>query len=143
MTSPKNAKIIFPFDTRYKMPDSAAPNTAPVSASGGMPINAMRISPIANAHRNAYHGPNKTAQVTLIKCAIGHIPSIRSNGEITTPTATIIAQNIILVNFVFCFIFCSVSVNLLLQFLLWLKPLLPIIAYFWALPCFFLGFMLK
>lgn len=74
------------------MPDSVAPKIAPVKASGGIPIVIIRIRPIAKAHKNAYQGPIKTAIVMLIRCAIGHMPSTRKIGEITTPTATIIAK---------------------------------------------------
>ena len=39
----------------------------------------------------------------LIRCAVGHIPSIRRIGEITTPMATIIARNTIRNVFILCF----------------------------------------
>ena len=39
----------------------------------------------------------------LIKCAVGHIPSIRKMGEITTPIATIIARNTMRNVFILCF----------------------------------------
>ena len=74
------------------MPDRKAPKTAPVKASGGIPISDIRITPIATAQASEYHGPRKTAHVTFTKCCIGANPSTRSKGEITTPTATIIAK---------------------------------------------------
>ena len=39
----------------------------------------------------------------LIRCAVGHIPSIRKMGEITTPIATIIARNTMRNVFILCF----------------------------------------
>ena len=47
------------------------------------------------AQSREYQGPINTEQVMLIRCAVGHIPSIRRIGEITTPMATIIARNTI------------------------------------------------
>ena len=92
MTSPSTAAQIFPLLTRYKIPDNVAPKIAPVKANGGIPITVIRIKPIAKAQRNEYQGPIKTAIVILIRCAIGHIPSTRKMGEMTTPTATIIEK---------------------------------------------------
>ena len=48
------------------------------------------------AHRREYHGPRSTEQTMLIKCAVGHMPSILRIGEITTPMATIMASMTIL-----------------------------------------------
>ena len=92
MISPITAAIILPFESLYKIPERAAPNTAPVSASGGIPIVAILMTPIKTAHVNEYTGPINTAHVILIRCAIGHIPSTRRIGEITTPSATNIAS---------------------------------------------------
>lgn len=55
------------------------------------------------AHSREYHGPINTEQVMLIRCAVGHIPSIRKMGEITTPIATIIARNTMRNVFILCF----------------------------------------
>ena len=63
-----------------------------MSAKGGIPIQVMRMMPMARAHTKAYQGPSMTAQVTLIKCAMGHIPSTRRMGEMTTPRAVIMAR---------------------------------------------------
>ena len=52
----------------------------------------MRITPIIVAQSREYHGPISTEHTILIRCAVGHIPSIRRIGEITTPIATIIAS---------------------------------------------------
>ena len=80
-----------------------APNTAPVRASGGIPINSIRITPIIVAQSREYHGPISTEQTILIRCAVGHIPSIRRIGGITTPIATIIASITIRNVFSLCF----------------------------------------
>ena len=48
---------------------------------------AMRMMPISVAQSSEYHGPRKTEQTMLMKCAMGHIPSTRRMGEITTPSA--------------------------------------------------------
>lgn len=66
---------------------------APVSAKGGMPRNSIRMMPMSIAHRRDHQGPSSTAQTILMRCAIGHIPSMRRMGEITTPMATNIAKN--------------------------------------------------
>lgn len=55
------------------------------------------------AHSREYHGPINTEQVMLIRCAVGHIPSIRKMGEITIPIATIIARNTMRNVFILCF----------------------------------------
>ena len=55
------------------------------------------------AHSREYHGPINTEQVMLIRCAVGHMPSIRKMGEITTPIATIIARNTMRNVFILCF----------------------------------------
>ena len=60
----------------YCTPDKNAPNTAPVSASGGIPINIIRMIPMRVAQSNEYHGPRSTEQTMFIRCAVGHIPSI-------------------------------------------------------------------
>ena len=93
MISPMTAAQIFPCDARYKIPDKAAPKIAPVRASGGIPMTTMRIIPMRTATVKAYHGPNNTAAVMLMRCAIGHIPSIRKIGEMTTPRPISIAIN--------------------------------------------------
>ena len=69
---------------------------APVSASGGIPINIMRMIPMRVAQSNEYHGPRSTEQTMFIRCAVGHIPSILRIGEMTTPMATIMASMTIL-----------------------------------------------
>jgi len=51
------------------------------------------MMPMSIAHRRDHQGPSSTAQTILMRCAIGHIPSMRRMGEITTPTATNIAKN--------------------------------------------------
>ncbi len=56
ITSPIQA-IINLFVLLYSTPDKNAPNTAPVSASGGIDISDILIIPIKVAHNNAYHGP--------------------------------------------------------------------------------------
>ena len=61
------------------------------------------MTPIMQAHSREYHGPINTEQVMLIRCAVGHIPSIRKMGEITTPIATIIARNTMRNVFILCF----------------------------------------
>ena len=61
------------------------------------------MTPIMQAHSREYHGPINTEQVILIRCAVGHIPSIRKMGEITTPIATIIARNTMRNVFILCF----------------------------------------
>ncbi len=66
-------------------------------------MNIMRITPIMQAQSKEYHGPINTEQVMLIRCAVGHIPSIRRMGEITTPIATIIAKNTMRNVFILCF----------------------------------------
>lgn len=101
--SPNTAQMILPLEARYNTPDKKAPNTAPVSAKGGIPIKVIRITPIMQAHSKEYHGPISTEQVILIRCAVGHIPSIRKMGEITTPIATIIARNTMRNVFILCF----------------------------------------
>ena len=93
MTSPSTAARMRPPDARYRIPDSAAPKTAPVSASGGMPMSTMRMMPMSVAQSREYHGPMKTEQMILIRCAMGHMPSMRRMGEITTPSPIIIARN--------------------------------------------------
>ena len=80
-------------------PERNAPNTAPVSAIGGMPMVSIRIMPISVAHKSEYHGPNNTEHTILIKCAIGHIPSTLSIGDIITPSAISIESTIILSSF--------------------------------------------
>ena len=70
-------------------------------SSGGMPISAMRIMPISVAHSSEYHGPSSTEHTMLIKCAMGHIPSTRSIGEMTTPRATSMESTAILRTFEF------------------------------------------
>lgn len=67
----------------------------------------MRMTPIMQAHSREYHGPINTEQVMLIRCAVGHIPSIRKMGEITTPIATIIARNTMRNVFILCFFHSS------------------------------------
>jgi hypothetical protein len=75
----KIAWEIFPHDlfrayfTRFSIEnaDRKAPKTAPVKASGGIPISDIRITPIATAQASEYHGPRKTAHVTFTKCCIG------------------------------------------------------------------------
>ena len=47
---------------------------------------AIRMIPMRVAAVNASIGPSSTAPVILIRCAMGHIPSMRSIGEITTPS---------------------------------------------------------
>ena len=61
------------------------------------------MTPIMQAHSREYHGPINTEQVMLIRCAVGHMPSIRKMGEITTPIATIIARNTMRNVFILCF----------------------------------------
>ena len=63
----------------------------------------MRMTPIMQAHSREYHGPISTEQTILIRCAVGHIPSIRRIGDITTPIATIIASITIRNVFSLCF----------------------------------------
>ena len=92
ITSPIIAQINFPLDTLYKTPEKNAPKTAPVKAKGGIPIKNILITPINIAQSSEYQGPRITEHRMLIKWAIGHIPSIRRIGEITTPIATIIAN---------------------------------------------------
>ena len=48
---------------------------------------AIRIMPTRVAQSKEYQGPRNTEQTILMKCAIGHIPSTRRMGEITTPRA--------------------------------------------------------
>ena len=95
MTSPSTAQINFPLDILQNTPDKNAPNTAPVKANGGIPMVSIRITPISTAQSREYHGPKKTEHTILIKCAIGHIPSTRNSGEITTPSATSIERTTI------------------------------------------------
>ena len=89
-----------------------APNTAPVSANGGIPIVIILIIPISVAQRSEYHGPKNTEHTILIKCAIGHIPSTLRIGEITTPSATSIDNTTIFKRPFFIFIFSFENINI-------------------------------
>ena len=92
MISPATAAQMRPRDAWYSTPESAAPKTAPVSASGGMPISVMRMTPMSAAQRKACRGPRKTAHTILMRCAMGHMPSMRRIGDMTTPSPTIMAK---------------------------------------------------
>ena len=52
----------------------------------------MRMTPMVQAHTKEYTGPSSTAHTMLIRWAVGHMPSTRRMGEMTTPTATSIAS---------------------------------------------------
>ena len=68
--------------------------TAPVRARGG--IYCRPTADNTDGGKSAGQsipGPQHAAQVTLIRWAMGHIPSTRRMGEMTTPRATIIERN--------------------------------------------------
>ena len=94
ITSPIQA-IINLFVLLYSTPDKNAPNTAPVSANGGIDISDILIIPINVAHNNAYHGPKNTAHTIFTKCCVGQNPTTLKIGDITTPIATNIDSIII------------------------------------------------
>lgn len=56
-------------------------------------IGIIRMMPIKVAHKREYQGPSITEQVMLIRWAMGHMPSTRRMGEITTPRPIIMDKN--------------------------------------------------
>ena len=56
-------------------------------------MTVIRMMPIRVAHRREYQGPSITEQVMLIRWAMGHMPSTRRMGEITTPRPIIMDKN--------------------------------------------------
>lgn len=65
--------------------------------------------PIRVAQSREYQGPMNTEQAMLMRCAMGHIPSMRRMGEMTTPMAISMASIVIRRISVLLFMISSLS----------------------------------
>ena len=95
MTSPSTAQISFPFGSTIEYPGEKRTKDSACECQRRIPIKDIRMIPIKVAQSREYQGPMNTEQAMLMRWAMGHIPSMRRMGEMTTPMAISMASIVI------------------------------------------------